>query len=270
MRLETMKNQIAEARIPSNLELVWSDEFGHEGLPNSEKWGYEEGFVRNAEEQYYTKGRMENARVENGVLVIEGRKEEYLNSAYEAGSEDWRRSKEFADYTSAALVTKNKASWTYGRFEIRAKLPSGGGVWPAIWMLGENISIPETPWPICGEIDIMEFVGKDPGYVHGNIHYGPDGVHKCAPGKMATENPWDDFHVYAIDWDERVIDFYFDDIKYHSVYLDVAGKGADNAFRKPQYLLINLALGGGWGGRIDTSIFPQKFLIDYVRVYQKA
>lgn len=207
-----------------------------------------------------------------GRLIIEGRKEQFKNKKFKAGSSNWQE-KEFAGYTSACLVTSGIASWTYGRIEVRAKLPHGKGVWPAIWTLGANIGSDilnhKTPWPICGEIDIMEFVGKEPEYVHANIHYGPDGVHKCEPGKLATDNPWDDFHLYAMEWDEQKIDFYFDDNKYHSADLDLAGKGADNAFRKPHYLLINLALGGGWGGEIDDAIFPQQFLVEYVRVYKR-
>ena len=264
-----MIEPLTKEAVANNWQLVWSEEFDYDGLPNSAKWNFEEGFIRNAEEQYYTKARLENSRVENGMLVIEGRKEQFLNPKFKENSKDWREKKEFAEYTSAAIVSAGKVSWTYGRIEVRAKLPHGGGVWPAIWTLGENITHPATPWPICGEIDIMEFVGNEPENVHGNIHYGPDGEHKFEPGMLATPHPWDGFHVYAIDWDEQKIDFYFDNKKYHSVDLDVAGKGADNAFRKPHYLLINLALGGGWGGKIDDSIFPQKFLVDYVRVYKK-
>lgn len=248
-------------------KLVWSDEFDYQGLPDNTKWDYEEGFIRNEEKQYYTKARKENARVENGMLVIEGIKEKYKNPKYKAGSKNWKEKNEFAEYTAASIITLNKASWKYGRIEVKAKLPEGKGMWPAIWTLGTNRS--KLSWPRCGEIDIMEFVGKEPDKIHANVHYGPDGVHKSKGGKLQTEKPYADFHIYAIEWDEKKIDFFFDDKKYHTVDLDIAGKGEDNAFRRPQYLLINLALGGAWGGDIDDSTLPQKFLIDYVRVYEK-
>jgi beta-glucanase (GH16 family) len=247
-------------------QLVWSDEFDYKGLPDSTKWDYEEGFVRNLEMQYYTRAQKKNTRVEKGVLVIEGRKEQILNPKYKAGSDSWIEKREFGYYTSASLITKNKASWTYGRIEVRAKLPHGKGVWPAIWTLGANRA--KVPWPASGEIDIMEFVGKDPNRVHATVHCGADGKPRSQGGKFQTEQPWADFHVYAIEWYHDRIDFYFDDHKYFTYSMDDAGKGEDNPFRKPQYLLINLALGGGWAGDIDDSILPQKYLIDYVRVYQ--
>ena len=247
-------------------ELVWSDEFDYTGLPDKSKWDYEEGFIRNREMQYYTRERSENARVENGTLVIEGRKEQFRNPQYKPDSKARRRNPEFAQYTSAALITLKKASWKYGRIEVRAKLPQGKGVWPAIWTLGTNRT--SIGWPRCGEIDIMEFVGHDPNRVHANAHYGIDGKHRSNGGKLETNAPYDDFHVYAIDWYPDRIDFFFDKTLYYSFPVDNAGEGADNPFRKPHYLLINLALGGNWGGEIDDSIFPQKYLIDYVRIYE--
>jgi beta-glucanase (GH16 family) len=238
-----------------NWKLVWSDEFNYEGMPDTNKWGYEEGFVRNHESQYYTRARLENARVENGNLVIECRKEHYTPPNHAP-----------VDYTAASLTTQNKESWRYGRIEVRAKIPQGKGVWPAIWMLGTNIT--EVGWPRCGEIDNMEFVGKEPSGIHGTLHYSVDGKHQSDGGKLETNQPYADFHVYAIEWTPERIDFYFDATKYHSVPLDKAGQGAANPFRKPQYLILNFALGGDWGGPIDDSVLPQQFLIDYVRVYQ--
>jgi beta-glucanase (GH16 family) len=247
-------------------QLAWSDEFDYSGLPDSTKWDYEEGFVRNAEMQYYTRERLENARVENGVLVIEGRKEQIGNPKYKPGSDSWILKRQFGYYTSASLITLNKASWTYGRIEVRARLPHGKGTWPAIWTLGANRT--KVKWPTCGEIDIMEFVGKEPDWIHGNIHYIENGKHRSNGGKIHTEKPYADFHIYAIEWFPDRVDFFFDDTKYHTFPIDNAGIGEDNPFRKPHYLLINLALGGSWGGEIDESILPQKYLIDYVRVYQ--
>jgi len=248
-------------------KLVWSDEFNYEGLPDAKKWDYEEGFVRNNEAQYYTRARKENARVEKGNLVIEGRKEKFKNARYKKGSPKWQESREFANYTAASLITRGKASWTYGRIEVRAKLPHGKGIWPAIWTLGDNRG--KTPWPACGEIDIMEFVGKQPGLVHGNAHFQVNGKHASDHKSLKVEKPFDDFHIYAIEWYPDRIEFYFDKTHYHTFTLDKAGKGAANPFRKPQYLLINLAIGGSWGGPIDDSVLPQKYLVDYVRVYQK-
>jgi len=247
-------------------EMVWSDEFEYKGLPDKTKWDYEEGFVRNKEMQYYTCAREGNARVENGLLVIEGRKEQLLNSNYKPGSDFWKENREFTQYTAASLITLNRASWTYGRIEVRAKLPQGKGVWPAIWTLGVNRS--EVRWPQCGEIDIMEFIGKEPSLIHANAHYIVDGTHQASGGKLQTESPYEDFHIYAIEWYSDRIDFFFDEIKYYTFSIDQAGQGIENPFRKPHYLLINLALGGSWGGMIDDSILPQKYLIDYVRVYK--
>lgn len=246
--------------------LVWSDEFDYEGLPDPNKWDYEEGFVRNNEEQYYTRARLENARVEGGFLVIEGRKESFPNPGFKPDSSNWKEKPEYAEYTAASLITLGKASWKYGRVEVRAKLPKGQGVWPAIWTLGVNRS--EVRWPACGEIDIMEFVGKEPGLIHANVHYAMDGERRSKSGRIEVVEPYEDFHVYAMEWHEDRIDFFFDETKYHTVPLDLAGEGSDNPFRKPHYLLINLALGGTWGGEIDETIFPQKYLIDYVRIYE--
>lgn len=245
--------------------LVWSDEFNSNGAPNPEKWTCEEGFFRNDELQCYT-SRPENARVENGVLVIEGRKEHIKNPKRLPGSTHPKHMNEYADYTSASL--DSKAHWTYGRIEVRAKLPEGQGVWPAIWTLGINN---ETDWwPKCGEIDIMEFVGNEPDTIYSTIHFGEDEEHHCSnQGKIQTGKPYDDFHVYAIEWSKDHINFFFDDKKYHTVNLNEAGSGKNNPFRNPHFLRINLALGGTWGGKLDDSILPQKYLIDYVRVYQR-
>jgi beta-glucanase (GH16 family) len=237
-------------------KLVWSDEFNYQGLPDPAKWSYETGFIRNHESQYYTRGRLENARVEDGHLVIECRKEHYTPTNHAP-----------VEYTSASLITLHKESWKYGRIEARAKLPSGKGVWPAIWTLGTNRTVKR--WPACGEIDIMEFVGKDPNGVHGTVHYAIDGKHQQDGDRLETPQPYDDYHVYAVEWTPEKIDFYFDSKPYHSVPLAKADQGAYNPFREPHYLILNFALGGGWGGKFDDAILPQKFLIDYVRVYQR-
>ena len=243
-------------------KLVWSDEFDYQGLPDANKWDYEVGFVRNKESQYYTRARPENARVEGGNLVIEGRHETYSDPNAKG-----RNAGKAAEYTAASLITRKKAEWKYGRVEIRARLPEGKGVWPAIWMLGSNIG--EIGWPACGEIDIMEFVGHDPNHVHATAHFRKDGNHTSSGSKLAVTRPWEDFHLYAVEWFPDHMDFYFDKTKYHTFQISQADGPGGNPFQRPQYLLINLALGGSWGGKIDDSIFPQKFLIDYVRVYER-
>jgi beta-glucanase (GH16 family) len=250
---------------PPGYTLVWSDEFKNDpdGLPDPKKWIYEEGFVRNNESQFYTARRPENARVERGQLIIEARKEDYPYSVTSGPN--------IAHYTSAALETYAKADWLYGRIEVRAKLPAGRGVWPAIWMLGSNISHPGFGWPRCGEIDIMELVGKEPGVIYGTIHYAnADGKMDSAGEHVSLDHPEADFHVYAADWTPKTLDLSVDGHVYNHFFVENATAGAYNPFRERQYLLLNLALGGDWGGPIDDSIFPQRMVVDYVRVYQKA
>jgi beta-glucanase (GH16 family) len=258
------RSQAAETRT------VWCDEFTKPGLLDASKWAYETGFVRNRELQFYTRERLENARVENGLLIIEGRKERYPNPFYrpEAGTNSNRRSAvQFAEYTAASVITEGKASFLYGRVEVRAKLPQGQGVWPAIWMMGTNRAA--VGWPRCGEIDIMEFVGKEPDLVHATVHFSKEGKHASQGGKQKTTTPFADFHVYAMEWYPDRMDFYFDKEKYFTFNLDAAGEGPENPFRKPHYLLINLALGGSWGGVMDDAVLPQQYQIDYVRVYER-
>ena len=251
-------------------KLVWNDEFDKDGAPDPKKWGTEIGFIRNGEMQYYT-GRPENARVEGGNLVIEARKEHLPNAKYEKGSKEWNNSREFADVTSASLTTEKTVSWTYGRVEVRAKIPTGRGTWPAIWMLGTNIH--QAGWPKCGEIDILENVGFDPNGVHTTVHTEAfNHVKHTAKGhREEAVKPFDDFHVYAIEWTKKEITFLYDEKKVFAFEND--GKGDVNTwpYDKPQFLILNFAIGGGWGGvkGIDDAIFPQKFLIDYVRVYEK-
>lgn len=240
--------------------LVWSDEFDKDGAPDPKKWTYEEGFVRNRELQYYTVNRRENARVEKGNLVIEGRKERYTDAKGVA-----------AEYTAACLTTQKSASWTYGRLEVRAKIPRGRGTWPAIWTLGTNIG--EAGWPKCGELDILEVVGFDPDGIHTTIHTEAYNHQKRTQKAKRTEhrNPHDAFHLYAIEWTKEKIDFFFDEDKVFT--FENEGKGeAVWPFDKPQYLLLNFAIGGEWGGQkgVDDSVFPQQYLIDYVRVYEQA
>jgi beta-glucanase (GH16 family) len=233
-------------------KLVWSDEFDTGSAPDPKRWAYDIGGNGwgNSESQYYT-NRTENARIENGNLVIEARKEAYLGSAY----------------TSARLLTKNRAAWTYGRFEIRAKLPTGRGTWPAIWMLSDHNPL---TWPDDGELDIMEEVGFDPNVIHATIHckqyYGGNGK------GFATTIPsaQDSFHVYKMEWTSSQTDFYVDDNKYFS-YFNGGNGPATWPYYNDFFMILNIAVGGTWGGTkgIDDTVFPQKMLVDYVRVYQR-
>ncbi|NQU87441.1 MAG: glycoside hydrolase family 16 protein [Mariniphaga sp.] len=236
-------------------ELIWEDNFDTDGLPNESIWDYEEGYVRNNEAQYYTRNRLENARVENGNLVVEAR------------NDNW----DGKEITSASLITKGKKHILFGKIEVRAKLPTGKGAWPAIWMLGTSFKN-GTRWPDCGEIDIMENVGFDPDKIHGNIHTKSYN-HVIGTNKgnsIIVEKPYADFHVYTIEWFETRIDFFVDGEKYFSFANENTGK-TTWPFDDPHYLIINLAIGGGWGGQqgIDDSIFPQKYYIDYVKVYKQ-
>ena len=244
-------------------ELVWADEFNYTGLPDPAKWEYEEGYVRNHEAQFYTRARLENARVENGMLILEARKERFR---IPAGTRN-AQGREFADYTSASINTKSKQSWTYGRLEMRARLPQGKGVWPAFWTLGTNID--QIGWPACGEIDVMEFVGHNPNLIYGTSHYQIAGKEASDGAHLQTELTHGGFHVYAVEWDREKIDFFVDDHLYHTTTVDRAGAGEDNPLRRPHYLLLNFALGGSWGGQIDDGVLPQQYLIDYVRVFRK-
>lgn len=251
-------------------KLIWREEFDYKGLPDANKWNYENGYVRNHEQQYYTNGRTDNARVENGVLTITGKKETYPNHDYIEGSTSWQKKDSLAQYTSARINTNGKADWQYGRIEVRAKLPHGGGIWPAIWMMGidrENVG-----WPACGEIDIMEFIGNHPQDLYGTIHFADSSAasgHLSSGSKTSDTTLQKDFHVYALEWNEDAMDNYLDDKMYHHFVIDSAGKGSNNPFRKPFYLLINLAMGAEWPGPVDDAVLPQQFIIDYIRFYVK-
>jgi beta-glucanase (GH16 family) len=236
--------------------LVWSDEFEYSGAPDNKKWGYEMGYIRNNEMQYYTNSP-ENVLVEDGNLVITA-----VRDSSVVGNDTLK-------VTSASINTAGKQDWTYGKIEVRAKVPAFLGSWPAIWMLGSNIG--EIGWPDCGEIDIMENVGFDPDTVHFNIHTKAynhvKGTNKGQ--KVFLKEPHADFHVYAVEWSKDKMDFYLDSKKVFTFKNEGAGNDVW-PFDKSHYLLINLAVGGGWGGMkgVDLNALPQKYYIDYVRVYQ--
>jgi len=235
-------------------KLIWSDEFDYNGLPDTSRWAFEVGFLKyNNEPQYYTND-LKNARVADGNLIITALKEDFGG----------------AKYTSARLITRGKITrgkfgFTNGRVEVRAKLPRGRGVWPAIWTLGTNIG--QVGWPTCGEIDIMEYWGHNPNTVAANVHTR-DYNHRKGTGrggKIVYEDPWKDYHIYSVEWYNDRMDFYLDDTMFYSCESKGEGIG-EWPFIAPQYLLINFALIGGKPG-IDDSIFPQEFIIDYARIY---
>jgi beta-glucanase (GH16 family) len=253
-----------EAADPAVWRLVWNDEFnGQNGAAiDSSKWTAEVGGWGwgNSELEYYT-NRVDNAHQSGGSLVIKAIKERYT------GSDNVTR-----DYTSARLITKNKFSATYGRFEARIKVPYGQGIWPAFWMLGTNID--SVGWPACGELDIMENIGKEPSIVHGTIHgpgySGGNGV-TSSYSLPKNERFADAFHTFAMEWEPNVVRFYCDGILYKTITPASLPAGRVWVFDRPFFMILNLAVGGNWPGNPDaTTVFPQTMLVDYVRVYQRA
>ena len=235
-------------------KLTWSDEFNYQGHPDTTKWTAETGGHGwgNNELQYYTAGRLENARVENGLLIIEARKENQDSNAY----------------TSARLITKGKGDWQYGKIEARAKLPRGRGTWPAIWMLG---STQPLVWPDDGEIDIMEHVGFNQGFIHGSVHTKKYN-HVIGTQKTDTVEVKDcseQFHIYSAEWDKDSVKIAVDGKVFFRFANEHSGYDAW-PFDNKMHLLLNIAVGGNWGGAkgVDETIWPQRMEIDYVRVYQ--
>ena len=227
----------------SGYSLVWADEFNGNAVDTT-NWGYEiggEGYG-NHEPEYYQPA---NATVEDGNLVITGKKEQVGKNPY----------------TSTRMITKGKHEFLYGRIEARIKIPVGQGLWPAFWTLGANID--SVPWPASGEIDIMEHINTD-SLIYGTPHWDSGG--HVMRGDTLSSTP-SAYHVYAIEWDSAAISWFVDDIKYHE--LDISGNSTEE-FRRPQYILLNMAIGGDWPGqKVDESKLPAKMYVDYVRVYRK-
>ena len=249
-------------------QLVWADEFSKDGPPDPQYWGYEKGFVRNEEAQWY---QPENAYCKNGLLIIEARKEQKPNPFYEAGSKDWRKKDKMIRYTSASINTSGFKSWQYGRFEMRGRIDISPGLWPAWWTLGIK-----GHWPANGEIDIMEYYRNK---LLANVACLDS--NKKAEWYSKTRSIdslggviWSaKFHVWRMDWDETAIALYVDDMLMNKVTLDKLVNKDDsgvNPFNQPHYMLLNLAMGGMNGGNITSKTpFPARFEVDYVRVYQK-
>jgi beta-glucanase (GH16 family) len=250
-------------------KLVWSDEFNKDGRPDPNNWTYERGFVRNQELQWY---QPDNARCQNGLLIIEGRRQRKENPRYRPDSRDWRRNREYAEYTSSSLTTRNLHSWKFGRFEMRGRIDTRPGLWPAFWTLGV-----EGPWPANGEIDIMEYYR---GILLANAAWA---------GQRRWAAQWDDskkpitefndpnwsqkFHIWRMDWEADSIKLYVDDLLLNQIDLkETINKNGDgkNPFHQPHYIILNLAIGGTSGGDPSDTKFPAKFEVDYVRIYQRT
>ncbi len=237
---------------PAGYNLVWADEFNADGAPDAKNWGYESGFVRNEELQYY---QTDNATVEGGCLIIEARREKKTNPS--------------ADYTSSSLRTMGKHSWQYGRFEMRGRIKAQAGLWPAWWTLGDK-----GEWPSCGEIDIMEYYA---GAMRANVACGTGTRWQAKWDGFAQQvsslgdKQWDSkFHVWRMDWNDQKIDLYLDDKLANTSNLkDMLNSDGSSPFKQPHYMILNLAVGGTNGGDPSKTAFPTRFEVDYVRVFQK-
>ncbi|MDZ4657401.1 MAG: glycoside hydrolase family 16 protein [Bythopirellula sp.] len=247
-------------------KLAWSDEFDQDGPPNADNWTYEHGFERNEELQWYQE---ENAVCRDGFLIIEARQERIKNPRYRTGARDWRRSREFAEYTSACLLTKGKHEWKYGRFVMRGRIDVRPGLWPAFWTLGSA-----RRWPGCGEIDVMEYYA---GGLLANVcwqgkRYQPVWDALTVPLEDFTSSWADEFHVWQLDWNPREIKIFVDGKLLNQTSLKKAinlEPPGTEPFQEPHFLLLNLAIGGIHGGDPATTKFPARFEVDYVRVYQQ-
>lgn len=280
--------------VPDGMKLVWHDEFDYNGVPDTTRWQFEHGFVRNQELQWY---QSENARVRGGVLQITGRHERVKNPRYEANSRSWQHNREYAEYTSACIESRDRFNFRYGRLEVKARIPVAPGSWPAIWTLGNRWG-----WPACGEVDVMEFYRVPP--TTQEIHHqtynpgrtvpiilanacwqGPDGRDAWDSSRVPLTHFTDrdpdwasHFHVWRMDWTPEHIKLYLDDELLNDIPTSQADKGGGrnhdvNPFANDEpgfghYILLNLAI-GACGGEPDISAFPMLYEVDYVRVYQR-
>jgi beta-glucanase (GH16 family) len=260
--------------VPEGYRLVWSQEFDGAGDPDPAVWVHEEGFKRNNELQWY---RRENATLEDGMLVIEGRRERVANPGYEEGSGNWRKRRRYAEYTSASLTTRGTHEWRYGVFEMRAKIDIRDGLWPAWWSLGSA-----RPWPGCGEIDMMEYYQ---GVVLANACWKKKGDRwaqhwdssKTPVGELdeggdpeTAEADWAGrFHTWRMVWTADAIELSCDGVVLNTIDVTKTwNPDGSNPFREPHFMLVNLAIGGNQGGDPSATEFPSRYEIDYIRVYQ--
>jgi beta-glucanase (GH16 family) len=256
----------APLNVAAGYDLVWSDEFNVAGRPQAENWRCERGFVRNEELQWY---QPENAWCENGLLIIEARRQRVGNPRYDPTSSDWRRNRKWAEYTSACLTTRGRHHWRYGCILVRGRIDTRPGLWPAFWTLGTT-----GRWPACGEVDIMEYYR---GQLLANAAWLGEGrTAKWDTTRRPLEQlggpDWPSrFHIWRMHWDRGSIRLLVDDQLLNEVDLDATvNNDADrvNPFRESQYLLLNLAIGGTQGGNPAATEFPARLEVDYVRVYQ--
>lgn len=253
-------------------QLVWSDEFSKEGRPNPLNWKFEKGFVRNQEFQWYQE---DNAFCRNGKLIIEGRKDSIKNPQYTPGSNNWKTNREYALYSAASLNSEGLREFQYGRFEIRARIDTSMGLWPAIWTLGVK-----GEWPSNGEIDIMESYPVNGEHcILANVASGTTKRYQAKWDSqkielshfLAKDPQWPEkFHVWRMDWDEQSIKLYLDnELLNETPQSETINPDGTYPFRQPHYILLNLAIGGQNGGDPSKTRFPNRYEIDYVRVYQK-
>lgn len=269
-KVDPLKPDFATPRTVTGMTLVWHDEFNINGKPDPANWTYENGFTRNRELQWY---QPENATCTNGVLMITGKKDKLKNPGYTEGSKDWKKSRDSAHYTSSSIQTRGLQQWQFGRFEIRARIDTVKGSWPAIWTLGVN-----SRWPSNGEIDIMEFYRvKGVPTLLANVAWGTNQTNvafwdnaKIPYAEFTKNEPnWEKkFHVWRMDWTKDSINLYLDDQLLNTTSLDKAvNPGGSAPFLQPHYLLLNLAIGGN-GDDPTQSRFPITYEVDYARVYQ--
>jgi len=255
----------------SGYVLVWQDEFEKGGKVDPTKWSFEMGFVRNQELQWYQE---DNAIVNDGILFITGKREAVPNPNYEAGSQNWKKSRKQADYTSASINTRGKFDFQYGMVEVRAKIDTSLGMWPAIWTLGIK-----NPWPANGEIDIMEYYRVNgEAMILANAAWAMEGQYRAKWDEakipfsdfLKRDPDWPaKFHVWRMEWTDQFIKIFLDDQLLNEVDLkETINPDGFNPFHQPHYLLLNLAIGGN-GGDPSGSFFPSEYLVDYVRVFQK-
>ncbi len=257
--------------VKAGYKLIWEEEFDKNGTVDANKWSFEKGFVRNQELQWYQE---ENARVENGLLIITGKKETVPNPGFESGHQDWRKSRRNAEYTSSSINTRGKFEFQYGVVEVRAKIDTALGMWPAIWTLGVK-----NPWPANGEIDIMEFYRvNSEAMILANAAWADEGQWRAKWDEakipfeefLKSDPDWPSkFHLWRMEWDEDFIRLFLDDQLLNEIDLSqTTNPDGFNPFRHPHYLLLNLAIGGNGGDPRGTT-FPKEYLVDFVRVYQR-
>jgi beta-glucanase (GH16 family) len=264
LQLTLCLSYVLYAQQQPGYKLVWSDEFNKDGAPDPRNWSFEQGLVRNHEAQWY---QSENARCKNGILVIEARREKKTNPDYVEGSNDWRKNRKEIGYTSACMITQGKQQWLYGRWEMRGRIDVSPGMWPAWWALGVS-----GTWPANGEIDMMEYYRDSLLANVATAATTPYKAHWFTKKKPVNAEWSSRFHIWRMDWDSTGIALYVDDQLLNKTPMDsLLNRDGSNSypFRQPQYMLLNLAIGGDNGGNPDNTSFPRRLEVDYVRVYQR-